>query len=87
VRLACEAAYTALTKRQGQGMKTLAGIVEAGEPLVQQAIDAMRRYYEAKDLKDPPEVVERLRREAESLMQALQQYQQRALGGVAATLH
>lgn len=87
MRLACEAAYTALTKRHGQGMKTLAGIVEAGEPLVQQAIDAMRHYYEAKDLKDPPEVVERLRREAESLMQALQQYQQRALGGVAATLH
>lgn len=68
-------------------MKTLAGIIEAGEPLIQQAIDAMRRYHEAKDLKEPPEVVERLRLEAESLFQVVTEYQLRSLGGPAGALH
>ncbi|MFK0088737.1 hypothetical protein ACIQUS_15745 [Pseudomonas sp. NPDC090755] len=68
-------------------MKTLAGIIEAGEPLIKQAIDAMRRYHEAQDCNEPPEVVERLRLEAESLYQAVTEYQLRSLGGSAHTLH
>ena len=60
--------------------------MKAGEPLWQQAMDAVRRYHEAKGVLSPEEV-ERLRLEVESLMQALIQYQQRALGGLGSTLH
>ncbi|CAI8941638.1 hypothetical protein EMIT053CA3_60262 [Pseudomonas donghuensis] len=51
--------------------KTLAGVIEAGEPLIQQAIDAQRRYQAAQDVGQPSEEVERLRQEAESLYQAV----------------
>ncbi len=47
--------------------RTFIGIVKAGEPLVQQAIDAMREYHQAKDRGAPPEEIERLRLLAESL--------------------
>ena len=59
----------------------------AGEPLMQKAISAMKRYHEAKDLGFPAEEVHRLRLEAESLMQAVSEYQQAVLGGPAATRH
>lgn len=68
-------------------MKTLAGIIEAGEPQIQQAIDAHRRYREAQDAGLPSNEVERLRLEAESLYQAVTDYQLRALGGPCDTLH
>ncbi|MNJ23881.1 hypothetical protein D3C77_182780 [compost metagenome] len=61
--------------------KTLAGVVESGEPLMRQVVDALRRYHEARDLLAPPEEVERLRLEAESLFEAVQEYQFRLLGG------
>ncbi|WP_010226162.1 hypothetical protein [Pseudomonas donghuensis] len=67
--------------------KTLAGVIEAGEPLIRQAIDALRRYYAAQDAGQPEEVVERLRLEAESLYQAVTEYQLRSFGGPAHTLH
>ncbi|QPG62039.1 hypothetical protein HFV04_021285 [Pseudomonas sp. BIGb0427] len=67
--------------------KTLAGIIEAGEPLIQQAIDAQRRYQAAVDAGQPGEEIERLRLEAESLYQAVTEYQLRSLGGPARTLH
>jgi hypothetical protein len=60
--------------------------MKACEPLWQQAVDAMRRYHEAKGALSSEEV-ERLRLEVESLMQAVIQYQQRALGGLGSTLH
>lgn len=59
----------------------------AGEPLMQQAMDAMRRYHEARDSLTAAEEVDRLRVEAESLMQAVSEYQQVVLGGQAATRH
>lgn len=59
----------------------------AGEPLMQQAMDAMRRYHDAKDLGATAEDVERLRLEVESLMQAVSEYQQAVLGGPSATRH
>lgn len=46
----------------------------------------MRRHNEAKGVLSTEEV-ERLRLEVESLMQAVIQYQQRALGGLGSTLH
>ncbi|WP_210015357.1 hypothetical protein [Pseudomonas palmensis] len=58
-----------------------------GEPLMQQAMDAVRRYQEARDSLTAAEEVDRLRVEAESLMQAVSEYQQAVLGGQAATRH
>lgn len=62
-------------------------VVEAGEPLMQQALDAMRRYHEARDSVTSAEEVERLRLVAESLYQAVNEYQLHALGGEGATRH
>lgn len=45
------------------------------------AIEAMKRYHEAKDLGAPPEDVERLKVLAESLFQSINDYQLRVLGG------
>ncbi|SDQ69104.1 hypothetical protein SAMN05216487_3304 [Pseudomonas sp. UC 17F4] len=67
--------------------KTLAGVIEVGEPLIQQAIDAQRRYHAAQDAGRPTKEVERLRLEAESLYQAVTEYQLRLLGNKGATLH
>lgn len=67
--------------------KTLIGVIEAGEPLIQQAIDAQRRYHVAQDAGLPAKEVERLRLEAESLYQAVTEYQLRSLGGPAHLLH
>ncbi|WP_313327409.1 hypothetical protein [Pseudomonas qingdaonensis] len=68
-------------------MSDLQKKIAAGEPLMQQAMSAVRRYHEAKDLGTPFQEVERLRLEAESLMQAISEYQQAVLGGPAATRH
>ena len=67
--------------------KNLAGVIEAGEPLIQQAIDAQRRYQAAKDAGKPAKEVERLWLEAESLYQAVTEYQLRSLGEPARSLH
>ncbi|MNJ21234.1 hypothetical protein D3C77_155810 [compost metagenome] len=61
-------------------MKDLEEKIAAGEPLMQQAMDALRRYHEARDFLASSEEVERSRLEAESLFEAVQEYQQRALG-------
>ncbi|MFK0090764.1 hypothetical protein ACIQUS_26175 [Pseudomonas sp. NPDC090755] len=55
--------------------------IEAGEPLMQQVVEAIRRYHIAKKASMPPEEIERLRVEVVSLMQAVQEYQFRVLGG------
>nr|WP_277355679.1 hypothetical protein [Pseudomonas kurunegalensis] len=54
-------------------------MVEAGEPLIQQAIDAFREYHQAQDSGAPPEEVERLRLLAESLFQVVSDYQLRVI--------
>jgi hypothetical protein len=59
--------------------RTFIGMVEAGEPLIQQAIDAMREYHQALDRGGSPEEIERLRLLAESLFQAVSDYQLRAV--------
>ncbi|MEN8639562.1 hypothetical protein [Pseudomonas sichuanensis] len=51
------------------------------------AIEAMKRYQGAKDTGAPPEEVERLRILAESLFQAINDYQLRTLGGPRYTTH
>jgi hypothetical protein len=62
-------------------------MTEAGEPLMEQAIDAMRRYHESQASGSSAEEVERLRLIAESLFQAVTDYQLRDLGGPSATRH
>lgn len=54
-------------------------MVEAGEPLIQQAIDAMREYHQAHDRGAPAEEIERLRLLAESLFQVVSDYQLRVI--------
>lgn len=67
--------------------RTFMEVQEASEPLMQQAVDAMRRYHEARDSVTSAEEVERLRLVAESLYQAVNEYQLDALGGEGATRH
>ncbi|EOG3623832.1 hypothetical protein ACK9U2_005787 [Pseudomonas putida] len=59
--------------------RTFIGMVEAGEPLIQQAVDAMRDYHQAQDLGASAEEIERLRLLAESLFQAVSDYQLRVV--------
>lgn len=54
-------------------------MIEAGEPLIQRAVDAFRHYHEAQDRGDSPEEVERLRLLAESLFQVVSDYQLRVV--------
>ncbi|PPS61826.1 hypothetical protein [Pseudomonas sp. BRM28] len=62
-------------------------MIEAGEPLMKQAIEAMRQYHAAEAAGASGEEVERLRLLAESLFQAISDYQLRDLGGPPATRH
>ncbi|HEN8732062.1 TPA: hypothetical protein U8207_000428 [Pseudomonas putida] len=59
--------------------RTFIGMVEAGEPLIQQAVDALREYHQAQDSGAPAEEIERLRLLAESLFQAVSDYQLRVV--------
>ncbi|MFJ4386992.1 hypothetical protein ACIP02_22025 [Pseudomonas sp. NPDC089408] len=58
--------------------RALIEMVEAGEPLLQQAVDAMRDYHQAQDCGAPAEEVERLLL-AESLFQVVSDYQLRVI--------
>jgi hypothetical protein len=59
--------------------RTFIGMLEAGEPLIQQAVDAMRQYHEAQDRSAPPEEVECLRLLADSLFHLVSNYQLRVV--------
>ncbi|ERT18913.1 hypothetical protein O162_09115 [Pseudomonas putida SJ3] len=59
--------------------RTFIGMVEAGEPLIQQAIDAMREYRQAQNRGASAEEVERLRLLAESLFEVVSDYQLRVV--------
>lgn len=58
----------------GMDERTFIGMVEAGEPLIQKAIDAMHCYHQTQDHGAPAEEIERLRLLAESLFQAVSDY-------------
>lgn len=62
--------------------RTFRGMVEAGEPLIQQAIDAMREYHQAQDGGAPAEEIERLCLLAESLFQVMSDYQLRVIAAM-----
>ncbi|MFB1630137.1 hypothetical protein [Pseudomonas sp. AP-1] len=59
--------------------RSFIGMVEAGEPLIRQAIAAMKDYHGAQDRGAPAEEVERLRLLAESLFEAVSDYQSRVI--------
>jgi len=59
--------------------RTFIGLVEAGEPLIKQAIEAMRQYHAAEAAGLPAAEVERLHLLAESLFQAVSDYQLRVV--------
>lgn len=59
--------------------RTIQGLADAGEPLIQQAIDAMREYHQAQERGAPADEVERLRLLAESLFQVVSDYQLRVI--------
>lgn len=67
--------------------KDMFAILESGNPLMTQALDAMKRYYEAQQAKLPDDEIERIRLEAEALFRAVNEFQQRMLGRRSDTLH
>lgn len=67
--------------------RTIEGMIEAGEPLIRAAIEALRTYHDAQDAGAPEEEVERLRLIAESSYQAVTEYQLYALGHQPLTRH
>ncbi|ATP47747.1 hypothetical protein CR511_17650 [Pseudomonas putida] len=62
--------------------RKFSGTVEAGEPLIQQAVDALRQYHQAQDRGAPADEVESLHLLAESLFQAVADYQLRVMAKV-----
>ncbi|WP_050706303.1 hypothetical protein VUG52_16650 [Pseudomonas sp. LH21] len=62
-------------------------MIEAGEPLIREAIEALRTYHNAQAAEVSAEEVERLRVIAESAFQAVTEYQLYALGHQPLTRH
>lgn len=60
-------------------MEGLAVVLTEGEPLLERAMQAVRRFHEARDSSTPREEVERLKDEAEALMKKLSAFQMDAL--------
>lgn len=67
--------------------RTIDGLAEAGEPLILEAIAALRRYHEAQDGNEPPVQVERLRLIVESAYQAVTDFQLYASDRQPLTMH
>ena len=60
-------------------MEGVEGGLTEGEPLLERAMQAVRRFHEARDSSTPREEVERLKDEAEALMKELSVLQMDAL--------
>lgn len=67
--------------------RTILGMTEAGEPLILEALEALRLYREAKTSGRPQEEIDRLKILAESLVQAVTDYQLFAVGDDSIKLH
>lgn len=57
------------------------------DPMYQQAVEAMKKYVQARSDDRPEAELERLRREAEYAFQSVNDYQLAALGGPSPTRH
>lgn len=60
-------------------MGDLAGMLAEGDPMLTRAMQAIRRFHEARDSSIPVDEVERLRDEAVALMKDLSVFQMEAL--------
>lgn len=60
--------------------RNLNSMLMPDDPVVQEAVEAMKRYHQAQDAGEPDCVVERLRLVAEQLFQSISDYQLAALG-------
>ena len=67
--------------------RTILGMTQAGEPLILEALEAQRLYREAKASGCPQEEIDRLKILAESLVQAVTDYQLLAVGDDSIKLH
>lgn len=67
--------------------RTILGMAQAGETLLQQALHANRAYQAAVDQKRPAEEVERLRMEADQLFQTVIDYQLYKDGSLGELVH
>ena len=67
--------------------RTILGMTQAGEPLILEALEALRLYREAKTSGRPQEEIDRLQILAESLVQAVTDYQLFAVGADSIKLH
>lgn len=68
-------------------MASVEDLIEAGEPLLQAALQAMRRHNAAKGADAPAEEVERPRLQAETLFRQLSEYQMTSLRNSMHILH
>jgi len=67
--------------------RTLLGMAEAGEPLLRQALEAIRAYNDAVAHSRPLAETERLRLEADHLYQTVIDYQLHIAGALSESLH
>ena len=67
--------------------RTILGMTEAGEPLILEALEALRLYREAKTLGRPQEEIDQLKILADSLVQTVTDYQLFAVGDDSIKLH
>ena len=67
--------------------RTILGMTQAGEPLILEALEALRLYREAKASGLPQEEIYRLQILAKSLVQAVTDYQLLAVGDDSIMLH
>lgn len=67
--------------------RTLLGMAEAGEPLLRQALEAIRVHNDALAHGLPAEEIERLRLEADHLYQTVVDYQLHSTGILSGSVH
>lgn len=67
--------------------RTIQGLAEAGDQLIQQSIDATRKYHEAKEEGASTKELERLRTLADNLFKAVCDYQLKTRGESEDTYH
>lgn len=67
--------------------RTLLGIAEAGEPLLKQALEAIRAYNQAMAQSRPEAEIERLRVAADHLYQTVVDYQLYKAGTLGESVH
>ncbi len=80
--------YDGSTEQNGRSMeRTLEGMAKAGEPLLREALDAMRAHQAGQDNGASPETIERLRVLADSVYYAVVDFQVLEAGSLSESIH